>query len=192
MKISRTTLAKIYLSLHPTWFSNSPTKLFESDDGVVLFDSAGFLYIFFATGMGKEDSPLEKIDDFHPNKPRHAHYLVMPYDMISPSIIERLKRLENRMDENDEGARICIVADVGKDSSIGKTKYSFRGFDSIDQLTDLIKNELTHLGAKIQPDLNNVPDSKMRIAVKHIIMESGNKGVSLNQVNEIINSIGKS
>jgi len=192
MKLSRMALAKIYLAFHPTWIDSSHSKLSQSDDSGVLYLQHPqcfpnqTVFIFFAAGKG---APLEKINDFHPRYCSHHHYLVLPYDMVSPSIIERLERLETLMYERDgDGARICIVADVGIDSITGSMKYSYRGFDDVQQLEELIYKEM---------DVQETPAGSFRTPVVKMSailkneLAKGYPGITLHQVDEILQDVRK-
>jgi len=193
MNLSRATLAKIYLSYHPIWFKEGNARLSESGDGGTIYledppYSSGSLLIISAMIKEKGDVPFEKIEDIVPKR-NFGGYLVLPYDSITPSILSRLSKLESRWQESQHGFRICVVADVGRDSSTGEMKYSYRGFDAVEELTNLIKGELVAQGSQTDVDPYSIPGFKIKAAIRNYLVKSSRKGVTLRQVNKTIQDL---
>ena len=146
MNLSRSTLLKIYLSLNFSQLNKGVSKLSESDDGGILYIqhppySADHVTTIFALNKDKWDESIEKIYNL---KQGDVFIIVLPYDILSPSLLASITKLENRWVQRRTGNehRIEVVADVSNGPSAGETKYSYLGFDDVEELANVIKREL--------------------------------------------------
>jgi len=88
----------------------------------------------FAIGKGEKEFPLDKLTDL---SYAHNMHVVLPYDAVSPEILENLALIESRREKRREQVdktgwkgifEVTVVADVGEDPSTGETRYGCRPF----------------------------------------------------------------
>jgi len=207
MHLSKKTLAK-FCAYHRTGNSTYGNSRFaENEDGGVIYiqHHPGFAdteITIFAITKGKDELTPDKLNEL---SYLHPLLIVLPYDIMNPELLLTLENLESLWEEHnplrgdpkkDDNRyslrnmfRIYIVADAGKDSSIGERKYTYQSFGT-EAIENIIKRELVKQGAPPDLDPHTVSAFKMRTTLKEYLMSHGSQ-VTLCQVNEHVNKAKK-